>query len=238
MQFCDTHIHLQDIKTDLNEFIKTAKSLGINRFITVCATESDWKKAAAIAAAYPKSVTPAFAVHPWYTKQAQTDWEKRLEKMLNEYPEALIGECGFDLLKNKDIKTQAEVFDIHLQLAKKYHRPLLIHAVKAEMPLAAYWQKMPEKFIIHSFNGSGQILEKTIKHGGCVSLNAKILNKKNADEILRFIPAEHLLFESDAPYQTRVEDIIGLCKRIAAAQGKSVENLAQIVYANSIEVLK
>lgn len=238
MQFCDTHIHLQDIKTDLNEFIKTAKSLGINRFITVCATESDWKKAAAIAAAYPKSVTPAFAVHPWYTKQAQTDWEKRLEKMLNEYPEALIGECGFDLLKNKDIKTQAEVFDIHLQLAKKYHRPLLIHAVKAEMLLAAYWQKMPEKFIIHSFNGNGQILEKTIKYGGYVSLNAKILNKKNADEILRFIPAEHLLFESDAPYQTRVEDIIGLCKRIAAAQGKSVENLAQIVYANSIEVLK
>ena len=238
MQFCDTHIHLQDIKTDLNEFIKTAKSLGINRFITVCATESDWKKAAAIAAAYPKSVTPAFAVHPWYTKQAQTDWEKRLEKMLNEYPEALIGECGFDLLKNKDIETQAEIFDIHLQLAKKYHRPLLIHAVKAEMPLAAYWQKMPEKFIIHSFNGNGQILEKTIKYGGYVSLNAKILNKKNADEILRFIPAEHLLFESDAPYQTRVEDIIGLCKRIAAAQGKSVENLAQIVYANSIEVLK
>ena len=238
MQFCDTHIHLQDIKTDLNEFIKTAKSLGINRFITVCATESDWKKAAAIAAAYPKSVTPAFAVHPWYTKQAQTDWEKRLEKMLNEYPEALIGECGFDLLKNKDIKTQAEVFDIHLQLAKKYHRPLLIHAVKAEMLLAAYWQKMPEKFIIHSFNGNGQILEKTIKYGGYVSLNAKILNKKNADEILRFIPTEHLLFESDAPYQTRVEDIIGLCKRIAAAQGKSVENLAQIVYANSIEVLK
>ena len=238
MQFCDTHIHLQDIKTDLNEFIKTAKSLGINRFITVCATESDWKKAAAIAAAYPKSVTPAFAVHPWYTKQAQTDWEKRLEKMLNEYPEALIGECGFDLLKNQDLKTQAEVFDIHLQLAKKYHRPLLIHAVKAEMLLAAYWQKMPEKFIIHSFNGNGQILEKTIKYGGYVSLNAKILNKKNADEILRFIPTEHLLFESDAPYQTRVEDIIGLCKRIAAAQGKSVENLAQIVYANSIEVLK
>ena len=123
------------------------------------------------------------------------------------------------------------------QLAKKYHRPLLIHAVKAEMALASFWQKMPERFIIHSFNGNGQVLEKTIKYGGCVSVNAKILNKKNVNEILRSVPAEHLLFESDAPYQTRIEDIIGLCVRTANVQGKNVEDLAEIVYANSLRML-
>ncbi len=217
--------------------MQTAAKLGINRFVCVSATEKDWDKVATVAQEYFRKVIPAFALHPWYLTEATSKWEKRLEKMLIKHPQALIGECGFDSLKNKDIKAQAEVFDIHLQLAKKHKRTLLIHAVKAEMSLEAYWSQLPEKFVIHSFNGNIQMLEKIIKYGGYAGVNATILKKKNANELLRKIPLAHLLFETDAPYQTTFKDMLALCTRIATVRGKNVEDLVQEVYANSLRML-
>ena len=70
-----------------------------------------------------------------------------------------------------------------------------------------------------------------------MALNAKILNKNKAEEILRALPPERLLLESDAPYQTRVETIPDLCKKIALIQGIKVEVLAQQIYANTLEIM-
>lgn len=239
MYFCDTHIHLPEIKTQsLQTFLQTAEKIGIVRFISVSAKPEDWSATANVATKHPEKVTPAFAVHPWYVNNLPDNWQEKLEQMIAQHPQALIGECGFDRLHDNNRERQQEVFDFHIQMSQKHHRALLLHMVKADAWLEAYWQRLPEKFVFHSFGGNPELLKKIVKYGGYVALNAKILNKNKAEEILRALPPERLLLESDAPYQTRVETIPDLCKKIALIQGIKVEVLAQQIYANTLEIMK
>lgn len=107
MQFMDTHIHLQDYNANnTTEIIRAAEMAGVNRFICVSATEDEWPGVLELAAAYPGIIVPALGLHPWYLEQTEDGWEKRLEESLKQNPQALVGECGFDRLKNPDFGRQ------------------------------------------------------------------------------------------------------------------------------------
>lgn len=238
MHFFDTHLHLQDFGIDnAAAVISQLQKAGIDKAICVSAKESDWEKAAFLAENFPNFAIPAFAIHPWYVGDVSNGWEKKLEKMLNKYPQALLGECGFDRLKNQDFNLQAHVFDMHLKLAKKYHRTLLIHAVKAWDWLERYWTQLPKKFVFHSFNARPSHLDKILKYGGYIAVNEKFLKNKTAEEILHTVPNTRLLLESDAPYQGKAKDIPALCLKIATIRQENIEDLAFRIYNASLEII-
>lgn len=245
MQFMDTHIHLQDFKTkNATDIVKTAQAAGVGRLVCVSAAEDDWGKAAAFARQYPDIVTPAFGLHPWYARAAGTDWEQRLAGYLEQYPQALVGEAGLDRFRDKEAEPQNAVFRKQLELAKKYNRPLLIHAVRAQGWLDEYWKLLPDKFVFHSFNGRRELLDKILKAGGYVSLSPSVLRNPHKEEIVPLIPLERLLLETDGPVQSLSRDSEGtpwelpvLAAEIAALRGEEAEYLAARVYQNSMEFI-
>lgn len=239
MRFIDTHIHLQDFKAiSSDNLIQKLSENQIDRCICVSAKPDDWSKVAAWSDNFSDHIVPAFAVHPWYVNNLPTNWSDELEKSLVNYPQALIGECGFDTLKNQDFATQQQVFDIHVNLARIYHRTLLIHAVKAQSLFERYWKKLPNKFVIHSFNGSLEYLKQIVKAGGYAAFNSKILRNKQFADILQYIPEDRILLESDAPYQSSVEELAALCEKIGKIRNKSLEEISSLIYANSLEIMK
>lgn len=86
-------------------------------------------------------------------------------------------------------------------MAKELRRPLIIHAVKAVAALSAFLPQMPERFMIHSFNGRTEHLRPILNAGGYVSFSASILKNRDAGEIVRLVPEDRLLIETDGPYQ-------------------------------------
>ena len=238
MHFIDTHIHLQDFtafepKTLMQKLLENQ----IDKCICVSSQPEDWPKVSSWADNFSAAVVPAFAVHPWYTHNLPTNWADNLENLLKTYPHALIGECGFDTLKNQDISAQQQVFDIHINLAHTYRRTLLIHAVKAQSLLEHYWQKLPQKFVIHSFNGSLELLKQIVKAGGYAAFNPKIFKNKQSVAILQYIPDDRILLESDAPYQSSFENLARLCEKIGEIRNKSLEEMSSLIYANSMEIM-
>ena len=199
--------------------------------------EDDWEKVGALAQKFPQTVVPAFAIHPWYVHNAKSGWRNRLEQKLKDFPQALIGECGLDLLKGAEPSRQQKVFEEHIALARQYHRPLLLHMVKAWNLLNDYWKELPQPFVFHSFNGSVEMLRQIIKCGGYVAVNAKILRTKRAEEIIKNAPKDRLLFETDAPYQSKIFDLPVLCEKIALIRGERVEETADNVYYNSLRII-
>ncbi len=246
MQFIDTHIHLQDYKQKCaTDIIAEMPKFGVQKLLCVSATEEDWEKVAMLAQNDPQKVVPAFGLHPWYLEKRSANWLSALEDMLQEFPNALVGECGLDRRKNPEKEPQMEVFIKHIELAKKFRRPLLIHAVKSFLWLDELWNKMPQKFVLHSFGGSVEQAKIAVKYGAYFSFSGGLLKSKKTLDALAVIPNDKILQETDGPYQALVkskesgiEDLPHILKVIAEVKKEDMEKLSEQIYQNSLEFIR
>lgn len=234
----DAHIHLSDFRNiSPAELIGSLKLAGIQKCVCVSAHPDDWEKAAVFARAFEFEVIPCFGFHPWYINDAPQDWAKRLEDYLLEFETALIGECGFDRLKNPDFESAQKVFEPQLELAYALKRPLMLHMVRADVWLENYLGRLPQNSIFHSFSGSVEMLKKILKFGHMISINKKFFNKKDALQILEHAPLENILIETDAPFQSMPEDLGFVACKIAEIKGLNEEETRQKLYTNALEKL-
>lgn len=240
--YTDSHIHLQDYKThNVKNVVTNAIKNNVMHFINPSAHPSDWETVAALAAQYPE-VTPAFGVHPWYIADISPDWRQKLAFYLEQNPAAYVGECGIDRLKNPDTAAQIDIFKQHIELAKQYRRPLIIHAVKADSEMSELFPILPPRTVFHSFTGSAEWGKNIQKHGFYIGLNFSILRKKNAAEILKALDLKRILLETDGPYQniergveTLPQNLPTLAQKIAELAEIPYGELAQIIADNQTE---
>jgi TatD DNase family protein len=232
MKIVDTHIHLADLSAkDLKNLVENDK---IEQFICVSTKESEWEMMAHFYELYHQYMIPAFGIHPWYSKDLKPSWDVRLEKYLKKYPMALVGEIGLDRLKNPKTSPQTEVLEIQLKLAKKLNRPAILHSVKANDWMEQLWDKMPPKFVFHSYSGREEFLKKIVSKNGYVSFSPSILKNKLKHELINLVPKDKILIETDAPFQGDIEEIFNVAYTINEARE---ENMLDQLYQNSVEFL-
>lgn len=123
-----------------------------------------------------------------------------LEKIIHNDRLIAIGECGLDRLSSTNWEKQLEVFNLHLQFARQYDKPLIIHCVKAYSDLLHILKKENFKgnFVLHGFNGNNQIVEKFMNYNAWFSFGKLLFNSNSKLKvIIKDIPPERLLFETD-----------------------------------------
>ncbi len=246
MKFIDTHIHLQDYKSNsATKIIEESLAVGVEKFVCASTSENDWDSVAALYERFPDRVIPAFGLHPWSVCKALPSWEQRLAARLEQYPAALVGECGLDRYRDKNFQPQNDIFAAHIEIAGAYRRPLLIHAVKSQDWLENYWDRLPQKFVFHSYNGRTETVKKIIVRGGYVSFSASILKSPHRQETVAVVPAERLLLETDGPYQPAAGQgesspsfLPRLNDEIAALRGENPQDMSARIYKNSLEFIK
>lgn len=244
MYFLDSHIHLQDYKTqEVKNVVNNATKNNVTRFINASAHPSDWPTVQNLSEQYPQ-IIPAFGVHPWHINDISENWADKLENLLIENPRAMVGECGIDSLKNPDTQKQMNILQTHIEIANKYNRPLIIHAVKANTEFAELFSVLPERTVFHSFTGSVEWGRQIQKHGFFIGLNFSILRKKNAAEILRGISLNRVLLETDGPYQNNVkgeetlpQNLPLLAQKIVELTGIDLSKFSDILDHNQQEFL-
>lgn len=244
MHYLDSHIHLQDYKTqEVKNVVNNAAKNNVMRFINASAHPNDWNDVQNLATEYPQ-VIPAFGIHPWHINDITDNWKTELENLLVKNPQAIVGECGIDRLKNPDIEKQVNILQTHIELANKYGRPLIIHAVKANQEFEKLFSVLPQRTVFHSFTGSIEWGQEIQKHGFFIGINFSILRKKNAAEILRGISFKRVLLETDGPYQNNIvgeeslpQNLPYLVTQIAELGNIPLEEFSDILSQNQQEFL-
>ncbi|MFI3242162.1 MAG: TatD family hydrolase [Alphaproteobacteria bacterium] len=227
MKIIDTHNHIIDF-SDINLIAD------IN--ITPAIELKNWKKIEKLHLQNPKQTIPAFGIHPWFVETTPSLWFEELEALLLKHKKALIGETGLDRIKDSDGTLQKLFLKKHIELAIKHKRPLIIHAVKADIWLEEFWEDLSKTtFVIHSFNSKIELLKKAVSNGAYISFSASILKNKQKELIINTTPLNKILLETDGPYQK------GNIKDIALEISKIInieyEDFLRIAYDNSINFI-
>uniref|UniRef100_A0A5B7AMB8 Putative deoxyribonuclease tatdn3 n=2 Tax=Davidia involucrata TaxID=16924 RepID=A0A5B7AMB8_DAVIN len=204
----DSHCHLQDprIFKMAPQLIRTALDSGVVHFAVNGVSEKDWHLVKQMSDRYP-CIIPCFGVHPWYVSERTPNWLNTLKEFFESSPSAAVGEIGLDKGsrgRQIDFMDQVEIFRQQLELAKELKRPASIHCVRAFGDLLQIMKSVgpfPAGVILHSYLGSAEMVPEFADLGAYFSFSGFLMSMKEskAKRILKSVPAERILLETDAP---------------------------------------
>ena len=209
--FIDTHAHLfyPNFEGELDEVISRAKENGID-YILVPAT--DLKTAEQVIDLTDKyeMVYGAVGVHPHDTKDWDSSFIPKIEKLTKNKKIVAIGEIGLDYYYDFSPKEkQIDAFKAQIELALKLDLPVIIHNRDSDedvMEIIRGYCGSGLKAQFHCFNGSLENAMELVGMNYMISFTGNITFKKadNLRKILQHIPPENLLLETDSPFMTPV----------------------------------
>lgn len=133
-------------------------------------------------------------IHPWNTDKAGPEQWSALERTLSLPQVVAVGETGLDRLKGPSLAEQTEAFMRHARLAEKFHKPLIIHCVKAWPELIALKKKFNPTvpWIFHGFRLKPDVARRLTDAGFYLSFGHGF-----NPESVKACPIDRLLLESD-----------------------------------------
>lgn len=206
----DSHCHLDyDVfHGDFDKMLMRAKDNNINYMMTIGVELSKMPNVIKIAEKYPHIFATA-GIHPHEADTAPIDTADQL-RLFTQHPKIVgIGETGLDYFyEHSDILQQKKSFQIHIEVAQETGLPLIIHTRDAEQDTVNMLQELKKqhdfKFLIHCFTGTQYLADACLELGGYISVSG-ILTFKTAQslrDVVKNIPLERLMVETDSPYLT------------------------------------
>jgi TatD DNase family protein len=239
--FVDSHAHLADPAFDADRDAVVARAREAGAAAVVCIGESlaAAERAAGLAAAHPGFVFHTAGVHPHDAAGFDAGRDlPEIERQLARGAVA-IGECGLDYHYDHSPRDrQRRAFDAQLALARATRRPVVVHTREAEEDTRALVVDAARdgvRGVLHCYTGSAALAEAALDAGWLVSFSGIVTFRKWTDEaLLRLVPDDRLLVESDSPYLAPVPHrgrrnepawVSRTVARLAEARGTSPETL-------------
>lgn len=209
MGFIDTHVHLNDklLNTNLTEVIKEAQLAGVDKMFVVGWDIDSSIEAIRLAHLYDFCYA-IIGFHPCNIRGYADKEYKWLEEAAHDERVVAIGEIGFDLHWDTTTKEEQEVaFRRQIEIAKRVNKPISIHARDASQitfDLIKETNASVVGGVLHSYSGSSQMAKEYIKLNFIFGISGPVTfkNGKSMKEVVKDIPLEYIVSETDSPYLT------------------------------------
>ncbi|MFH0948606.1 MAG: TatD family hydrolase [Elusimicrobiota bacterium] len=196
----DTHCHLLDSAFDKDrcEVIERVFSSGITKLIEISIEPNLWQSSLDLCKQY-ENIFCSIGIHP-------NDADKYTDFLhfLNEKKVVAVGECGLDYYRNSvDKKVQIEIFEKQLEIAAEFKKPVIIHCRQAEEDTFDILSNNKNiSGVIHCFSSTVEFAEKFLQLGLYIGIDGPVTypNANNLREVVKKIPLEKILLETDSPY--------------------------------------
>jgi TatD DNase family protein len=206
--FVDSHCHLnyKGLVEQQAEILKRARDSGVSAMLNISTREREWDEVIGLAE-QEKDVWASVGIHPHEADQhVGMDCAKLVAK--SAHPRVVaIGETGLDYYYDKsDRAQQCTGFREHIKASRETGLPIIIHTRDAEADTAAIlteeMREGPFTGVIHCFTASAEFAQIALDLGLYISLSGIVTfkNAKDLQDIAKWLPADRLLVETDAPF--------------------------------------
>lgn len=250
----DSHAHLEmpEFGKDLDEVVQRAKEAGVEYIFTVGTEKKDWNRALEIAHRYP-CVYATLGVHPHNAQEIDDRSYPILKKLCQDAKVVAYGEIGLDFYRNLSPReVQLKRFREQIGLARELKLPIIVHDRDAHdetLEILKSERAGEHGGIIHCFSGDSRMAKACIDLGFLISVPGSITfkNAVPVHEIVRKIPLEFLLVETDAPYLTPVpfrgkrnepSYVRYTAEKLAELKKVPFEKVAEATRANALRVYR
>ena len=246
----DSHCHLDRVDltaygNDFDRFISQTLESGVEHMLCVSIDLESWPGMVSLIEAYPQ-ISYSVGVHPNDRDRREPSAEE-LVALADDPRVVAIGETGLDYFRSEgDLEWQRERFRTHIKAAKAAGRPLIIHTRAAKADTIRIMQAEGAATaggVMHCFTEDWPMARQALEMGFYISFSGIITFKNAADlrDVVKQVPIEQLLIETDSPYlapvpyrgksnQPRYVQQVAEC--VAELRGLSLEALAEQTNAN------
>ena len=209
----DTHAHYDDERfdADRDELLRSMPEQGVGLILNPGCDVETSRKALSYAQTYPY-VYAAVGFHPSNIEELSdeeiADGLKEMEEMAKSERVRAIGEIGLDYYWCKDPaerKRQHEAFRAQLRMAERLGLPVIVHDREAHLDCLTILEQYPNiKGVFHCYSGSVEFAQHLLDMGWYLSFTGVVTfkNAKKALDVIRMMPLERLMIETDSPYLT------------------------------------
>ncbi len=246
--FIDSHAHLADpaFADDVDAVVQRARDAGALATVCIGASLEAADEAAKLVARFPDFLAYTAGVHPHDAAGFDADRDLPLLRAHLRAGAVAVGECGLDYhYDNSPREQQREVFSAQLALAADTNCPVVVHTRDAEADTAALINEAAARGVVgvlHCYTGSSDLARRAIDLGWYVSFSGIITFRSWTDTaLLRLIPDDRLLVESDSPYLAPVPNrgrrnepawVSHTLSRLSTVRDTPIDALGEITTAN------
>ena len=245
MQLLDIGANLghESFRQDLDAVLQRAQAHGVSRMIVTGASREGSTHALALARAHPGMLFATAGVHPHHAIDYDDTTDALLRELAQDVAVRAVGETGLDYHRNySPPDVQRQVFERQLQIAVDLQKPLFLHQRDAHADFIALLRRYRERVpgvVVHCFTDTGEALRDYLALDCHIGITGWICDERRGihlRELVREIPANRLMIETDAPYllprtvrpapsHRRNEPMYlkHICEEIARDRGEPVE---------------
>ena len=250
--FIDSHCHLSfpELKDRLPDLLADMRSAQVEQAVCICTQMEEFETVHALALAHPE-LWATVGVHPDTEDMREPDVAELVQ--LAALPRVVaIGETGLDYYRLngrsiEDMGWQRERFRTHIRAAREAGKPLVIHTrASAADTLRVLDEEGGEQAggVFHCFTESADVALAAIERGYYISFSGSVSFKNAQDlrDLLKRLPLDRLLIETDSPYLAPVPCrgktntpayVPHVARAVADAVGLPVAELAAATTANT-----
>lgn len=252
----DTHSHLftEEFADDLPQVIERAKAAGVSRVFMPNIDDTTVDSLLHVCATYKDYCYPMLGFHPTSVDGGYRQRMLPMKALLAEgHPYIAIGEVGMDLYWDKTyLKEQQAALDEQIHWALEYDLPLVLHCREAFPELfevLSPYKNTTLGGVFHSFTGTAEEAGALMDYANFkIGINGVVTFKKSTlPEILKDVPLEKIVLETDSPYLAPVPQrgkrnessyVKEVARKLAEVYGVSAAEIDAVTTHNALKVFK
>lgn len=250
----DTHAHYDDERfdEDRDQVIRDAHESGVSLILNAGTNIPSARESIALSRKYD-FVYAAVGIHPHEVAKTDDTTLPVLKELAGGQKVVAIGEIGLDYhydFAPRDV--QKQWFIQQIELARELKLPIIVHNREAHedaMNIIKSAAAREVGGVFHCYSGSIEMTRELLNNNFYISIGGPVTfkNAKKSIELVRFIPEDRLLIETDCPYLTP-EPYRGkrnhsghvrlVAERIAEIKGIPLERIAALTLENGKRLFK